>query len=76
MSVTAGLPSVSVPVLSNTTVSTPAVASRAVAFLNSTPPRAPCPTPTVIAVGVASASASGQAMTIADTAAVIANPIP
>lgn len=75
-SVRAGLPSVSVPVLSNTTVSTPAVASRAAAFLNSTPSRAPRPTPTVIAVGVASASASGQAITMADTAAVRANTTP
>ncbi|RIH74245.1 hypothetical protein Mhypo_03451 [Meiothermus hypogaeus] len=75
-SVTAGLPSVRVPVLSKTTVSMAAVASSAVAFLNSTPSRAATPTPTVIAVGVARASASGQAITTAETATVRAKTSP
>ena len=70
-SVTSGSPFVSVPVLSITTVSMRAEVSRAVAFLNSMPRRAPRPVPTMIAVGVASPSASGQVM----TTTVIANSI-
>ena len=62
-SVTSGSPLVRVPVLSITTVSIRAEASSAVAFLNSTPRRAPSPVPTMIAVGVARPSASGQVMT-------------
>lgn len=38
-------------------------ASRATAFLNSTPRFAPRPVPTMMAVGVASPRASGQVMT-------------
>ena len=59
-SVTSGSPLVRVPVLSITTVSIRAEVSSAVAFLNSTPRRAPSPVPTMIAVGVARPSASGQ----------------
>ncbi len=62
-SVTSGSPLVSVPVLSMTTVSMRADASRAAAFLTSTPRLAPRPVPTMIAVGVARPSASGQVIT-------------
>jgi hypothetical protein len=57
-----GLPSVSVPVLSTTRVSTFSRISRASAFLMSTPARAPRPTPTMMAIGVARPKAQGQAM--------------
>ena len=59
---TFGLPSVSVPVLSTTSVSTFSIRSSASAFLISTPACAPRPTPTMIDIGVASPSAQGQAM--------------
>ncbi len=59
---TFGLPSVSVPVLSTTSVSTFSMRSSASAFLISTPACAPRPTPTMIDIGVASPSAQGQAM--------------
>ena len=59
---TCGLPSVSVPVLSTTSVSTFSMRSSASAFLISTPACAPRPTPTMIDIGVASPSAQGQAM--------------
>ena len=64
----------SVPVLSITTVVIRAEASSAVAFLNSTPRRAPSPVPTMIAVGVARPSASGQVTTttvIANSSAIV-----
>ena len=64
-----GLPSVKVPVLSTTSVSTLSKRSSASAFLISTPARAPRPTPTMIDIGVASPSAQGQAMISTDTAA-------
>ena len=48
-----GLPSVSVPVLSTTSVSTFSRRSSASAFLISTPACAPRPTPTMIDIGVA-----------------------
>src|SRR3546814_12481968 len=64
----AGRPSVSVPVLSTTSVSTTAKRSNASAFLMSTPVRAPFPTPTMIDMGVANPSAQGQAMMSTDTA--------
>ena len=67
--VTAGLPSVSVPVLSTTSVSTFSMRSSASAFLISTPAWAPRPTPTMIDIGVASPSAQGQAMMSTATAA-------
>ena len=59
---TVGLPSVSVPVLSTTSVSTFSMRSSASAFLISTPACAPRPTPTMIDIGVARPSAQGQAM--------------
>ena len=66
---TLGLPSVSVPVLSTTSVSTVSMRSSASAFLISTPACAPRPTPTMIDIGVARPSAQGQAMISTLTAA-------
>ena len=66
---TFGLPSVSVPVLSTTSVSTFSMRSSASAFLISTPSCAPRPTPTMIDIGVARPSAQGQAMISTLTAA-------
>ncbi len=66
---TAGLPSVSVPVLSTTSVSTFSMRSSASAFRISTPACAPRPTPTMIDIGVARPSAHGQAMMSTATAA-------
>ena len=66
---TFGLPSVSVPVLSTTSVSTFSMRSSASAFLISTPACAPRPTPTMIDIGVARPSAQGQAMISTLTAA-------
>ncbi len=60
---TFGLPRVSVPVLSRTSVSSIAACSSAAASRNSRPRRAARPVATRIAVGVASPSAHGQAMT-------------
>ena len=57
-----GLPSVSVPVLSTTSVVICSSSSSASAFLNSTPASAPRPVPTMIDIGVASPSAHGHAM--------------
>ena len=57
-----GRPSVSVPVLSTTSVSTFSSISRASACLTRTPAVAPRPVPTMIDIGVASPSAHGQAM--------------
>src|SRR6266545_5138248 len=57
-----GLPSVSVPVLSTTNVSTFSKTSSASAFLISTPAVAPRPVPTMIDIGVAKPSAQGQAI--------------
>ena len=62
MSVTRGLPSVSVPVLSRTTTLTDPSRSSASALRNRTPASAPLPVPTMIEVGVARPSAHGQAM--------------
>ena len=61
-SVTRGLPSVSVPVLSSTIARTEPSRSRASALRNRTPASAPLPVPTMIDVGVASPRAQGQAM--------------
>ena len=69
IAVTDGLPSVSVPVLSTTRVSTRSILSRASAFLMSTPAWAPRPTPTMIDMGVARPRAHGQAMMRTLTAA-------
>ena len=69
MAVTLGLPSVSVPVLSTTSVSTRSMRSRASAFLIRMPAWAPRPTVTMIDIGVASPSAHGQAMMSTVTAA-------
>ena len=66
---TFGLPSVSVPVLSTTSVSIFSMRSSASAFLIKTPACAPRPTPTMIDIGVASPSAQGQAMIRTLTAA-------
>ncbi len=71
-----GLPSVSVPVLSTTSVSTFSIRSSASAFLISTPACAPRPTPTMIDIGVASPSAQGQAMISTLTAATRPNASP
>ena len=72
--VTRGFPSVSVPVLSTTRVSTFSNRSSASAFLISTPALAPLPTPTMIDIGVARPSAHGHAMISTDTAATTASP--
>ncbi len=72
-SMTLGLPSVRVPVLSRHIVSILDMCSSADASLTSIPERAPRPMPTIIAVGVASPSAHGQAMTSTDTAAITPN---
>ncbi len=67
-SVTLGRPTVSVPVLSNTTVSTLRRRSSAAALRISTPCSAPRPLATMMAVGVASPMAHGQAITSTATA--------
>ena len=67
-SVTTGLPSVRVPVLSTIRVRIFSARSSATAFLTSTPTCAPRPVPTMMAVGVARPSAHGQAMTSTATA--------
>src|ERR1700719_3206445 len=72
---TFGLPSVSVPVLSTTSVSILSMRSSASAFLIKTPACAPRPTPTMIDIGVASPSAQGQAMIRTLTAATRPNAI-
>src|SRR5699024_12723742 len=63
ISVTTGLPSVMVPVLSNTIVSSLCVVSSATPLLMRTPFSAPLPVPIMIDVGVARPSAQGQATT-------------
>jgi hypothetical protein len=68
----AGLPTVRVPVLSTTSVSTLRSTSTASAFLNSTPAVAPLPVATMIDIGVARPSAQGQAMISTATALMIA----
>ena len=72
MPVTSGLPSVIVPVLSSTTVSTRCAVSRASPDFTSMPFSAPLPVPAIIATGVASPSAQGHDITrtaIADESA-------
>ena len=63
-------PVVTVPVLSNTTVSTRCVDSSTSGPLIRMPSCAPRPVPTINAVGVARPSAQGQAMISTATAAV------
>ena len=70
-----GLPSVSVPVLSTTSVSIFSISSSASAFLTRTPAWAPRPVPTMIDIGVASPRAQGQAMISTATALTSAKPI-
>ncbi len=72
-SVTTGLPSVIVPVLSNTTVWIFCVISNASPLLIKMPFSAPLPVPTIIAVGVAKPNAHGQAMTKTEMVIVKAN---
>ena len=72
-STTTGRPSVSVPVLSNTTVSTPASFSSGSPPLISTPAAAPRPLATITAVGTARPIAHGQAMISTAIAAVSAD---
>ena len=62
METSLGFPSVNVPVLSNTRVSTFPSTSSASAFRTKTPAIAPRPVPTMIDIGVASPKAQGQAM--------------
>ena len=66
---TLGLPSVKVPVLSTTSVSTFSMRSSASALLIRTPDWAPRPTPAMMDIGVAKPNAHGQAMIRTDTAA-------
>ena len=73
MSVTAGAPSVMVPVLSKITISILWDASKASPFLNKTPASAPLPVPTIMAVGVASPRAQGHAITRTDISTVREN---
>jgi hypothetical protein len=68
-SVTAGRPSVSVPVLSKTTVRTRSAVCSASPPLMSTPNSAPLPVAAMTAVGTASPIAQGQAMMSTATAA-------
>ena len=67
-SVTFGLPSVIVPVLSRTTVSILCATSRLAAVLISMPFSAPLPVPAIIAAGVARPRAQGQDITRTATA--------
>ena len=69
MSVTSGLPRVSVPVLSSTTTSSLCARSRASPERMRMPFSAPLPVPTTMAVGVARPMAHGQAMITTETKA-------
>ena len=73
MPTTFGLPSVSVPVLSITSVSMRSNRSSASASRIRMPECAPRPMPTMIDIGVARPSAQGQAMISTVTAATSAN---
>ena len=75
-SVTAGLPSVTVPVLSSTMVEMSPARSSAAPPLMSTPSSAPFPVATITAVGTASPIAHGQAMISTATAAASARTNP
>ena len=63
ISVTLGVPSVRVPVLSRTMTRTSRIVWMAAPLRMRMPFSAPMPLPTIKAVGVASPSAQGQAMT-------------
>ena len=69
------LPSVSVPVLSNTIAVILPVFSSAVAFLKRTPSLAALPLPAIMATGVARPNAHGQLITSTETACVSEVPI-
>jgi hypothetical protein len=71
-----GWPTVSVPVLSNATVSTRCASSSACASLIRMPCFAATPVPAMMAAGVASPSAQGQAITSTATARISAAPCP
>ena len=73
MSATSGLPSVMVPVLSNTHTSTSLELSKVSPFLINIPYSAALPTPTVTAVGVARPSEHGHATTRTEMRHVRAN---
>ena len=73
MSATSGLPSVIVPVLSNTHTSTSFELSNVSPFLMSIPYSAALPTPTVTAVGVARPNEHGHATTRTEIRQVSAN---
>ncbi|SSS39732.1 Uncharacterised protein [Acinetobacter baumannii] len=67
-SVSVGLPSVSVPVLSTATTCASCKSCKASPLRNKTPSSAPRPVPTIIEVGVASPIAQGQAIISTATA--------
>ena len=67
-STSSGRPTVRVPVLSTTSVSTSRSFSTASALRNRIPLSAPCPIATVIEIGVARPTAQGQAMISTATA--------
>ena len=71
-SISFGLPSVRVPVLSTTSMVTFSSRSSASAFFTSTPSCAPRPTPTMMDIGVAKPRAHGQAMMRTATALTMA----
>ena len=71
MATTFGVPSVSVPVLSTTRVSTFSMDSSTSAFLMRTPTVAPFPVPTMMDMGVAKPKAQGHA--IIKTATILTN---
>ena len=66
-SLTEGVPAVSVPVLSKTTVVMPLIFSRTSPPLIRQPKEAAIPVPTITAVGVAKPKAHGQAITKVET---------
>ena len=76
ISVTTGVPFVTVPVLSRTIISALPVCSNDVDVLNSMPFFAATPFPTIIATGVASPKAHGQLTTSTDIALVREYPVP
>ena len=71
-----GLPSVTVPVLSRTTVASRSIRSKADASRTSSPARAPRPVATATAIGVARPRAHGQAMISTAAAFSTARPQP
>ena len=73
MSVTFGVPTVIVPVLSSAITFILPASSREVAFLNKIPFFAPTPLPTIMETGVASPKAHGQLITSTEIALVSEN---